>query len=127
MGHISPYNKEGGKTTLRIKERIMMNETQAARLAEMISWLAEHPAYRNILCGMECADVKDILSMMAALEERGYYEFLLMLLVENYLENSKVNRAMERYLAGKVGADLRQRGLADEIESLRRLLWEEVS
>jgi len=61
------------------------------------------------------------LSLLEELEARGYWEFLLILLLRSRHWRF-VGEAMNRFLAEKALADLRRNGLRRELEAFARLL-----
>lgn len=92
-----------------------MNSEQSARVAELLEWLVVNPTYKKHIC--EDGDVTtdlEILETMEALEEIGYYELIITLLLKNDMSPS-VNDAMLRLAYTKIAESVRLHG-AEKVE-----------
>jgi len=101
---------------------------QTARLMEMVEWLAVHPWYRSGICdhlGFPGSD-EEFLELFRALEEKGYYELILVLLLRYRWELDSVSTALARFLTGKLLLDWQRNGSAAMCREFRELVEQEA-
>ena len=97
---------------------------QTARLIEMAEWLMEHPWYRMELCHEDKIPINDeeFLKIFRALEERGYYELMLVFLLKQSWDLDSVSQALHRFWTRRVFADWEKRGSAALFREFRELV-----
>ena len=103
-----------------------MEQRQAERLLEMLRWLLENPAEKTMLCDLDASTARDVQESIERLEEKGYYEFLLILLLKHQ-EEPKIYRATAQYLTNRLGGLLRENGLQAELALFKALLAEQFA
>lgn len=103
-----------------------MDKMQTNRLLEMLVWLVENPADRAALAGEDPLSARDVLTIMEKLEGKGYYEFLLILLLRAQVDYT-VERAMAVYLAGQIKEVLEQGSIQQELSTFKIILQTEMA
>ncbi|MBQ9648522.1 MAG: hypothetical protein IJV43_09215 [Oscillospiraceae bacterium] len=102
----------------------IMEEKQAERLLEMLRWLLENPAEITILCEIDSASARDVQKSIEKLEARGYYEFLLILLLKHQ-EEREIYCAIAQYLTNRLDGFFRENGVQAELALFKTLLAEQ--
>ena len=103
-----------------------MDEKQTDRLVGMLLWLMEHPAQRNMLCGLNDANAHEVMEVIELLEEQEYYELILILLLK-YQENREINIATASYLGNRISCLLYENGAKRELAALKGFYSEQFS
>ena len=103
-----------------------MEQEQSKRLLEMLRWLLEHPDEKTMLCDIDAATARDVQDSIEALEARGYYEFLLLLLLKHQ-EEPEIYRAIAQYLTNRLGGFFRENGAQGELALFKALLAEQFA
>ena len=103
-----------------------MSEQQTERLAGMLRWLLENPGCVNDICGWDGASVWDMEETLDWLEQQGYYEYILLLLVRE-TESTEMERAVADYVANRLTHFLRENGPKVELSVFRAILSEHLA
>ncbi len=87
-----------------------MTEKEDAKLRGMMLWMAECPDRYSAICGEDYEpDAEKFLQLLEELEERGYYELMLIWTMKNNI-NNMVDRALSPNDCGRNSAGLAARG-----------------
>lgn len=103
-----------------------MTEKEDAKLRGMMLWMAECPDRYSAICGEDYEpDAKKFLQLLEELEERGYYELMLIWTMKNNI-NNMVDRALSRMIADEIARAWQQEDAARLSSRFKSLLREEI-
>ena len=102
-------------------------DVRTKRLSEMVSWCMGRPdVERALYANYPMIKDEDVLGLMRELKQRGYYELFTMFLMRGEY-GAGVQRALERFCAGKLLRELERVGIEETFEEFERILEEEIN
>ena len=103
-----------------------MTEKEDAKLRGMMLWMAECPDRYSAICGEDYEpDAEKFLQLLEELEERGYYELMLIWTMKNNI-NNMVDRALSRMIADEIARAWQQEDASRLSSRFKSLLREEI-
>lgn len=97
------------------------------RMTEMTEWLVEHPWQRSEICNDGFTiDDEEFLKVFQELEEREYYELLLVFLIKQSYELDSVEKTLTRFWTKRVIKDWLQDGSASLFREFREMFQKEI-
>lgn len=103
-----------------------MDEQQTERLIEMMRWMLENSVCVDAVCGVENITGADIMDAIERLEQQGYYELILVLVLK-YQEDRAMICAITQYLGDRLSRALRENGVQSELHVFKALLSEQLT
>ena len=93
-------------------------------MIEMAEWLMEHPWHRSEICEDDGIpnNVEEFMEIFRALEEKRYYELMLVFLLKQRWELQVVEQALVKFWTRRVFADWEKRGSAALFREFRELV-----
>lgn len=97
------------------------------RIIEMTDWLVSHSWYRSEICNEGYViNNERFLEIFQALEEKGYYELLLVFLIKQSYELDAVRDTLIKFWTSRVFSDWKRLGTASLSQEFRERFQQEL-